>query len=155
MIFWYRHNPCDFNTELRQHKIPAFQIWNSGTWTLLVRKTEGKDDECDMKHSMRFAVVSLFAVGVLLFGSSAFGQSSTTGSIEGVVTDPNGAAVKGATVTVTSPNLITTQMATTGDDGRYQILALPPGAYKVTVDASGFAKYEKNAVAVNLGKTSG
>lgn len=94
------------------------------------------------------------ALSLALFASSAMAQSTTTGSIEGTVTDPNGAAVKGATVAVTSPNLISPQTATTNDNGRFQILNLPPGMYKVTVDASGFGKFEKGDVAVNLGRTS-
>ena len=106
-----------------------------------------------MKYTKRFFFASLLVMCFALF-SSVFAQSMTTGSIEGTVTDPNGAAVMGATVTATSPNLITTQTATTGDNGRYQILALPPGVYKVTVDASGFGKFEKGDVSVNLGRTS-
>src|SRR5262245_62040455 len=94
-----------------------------------------------------FASVALFAI-------SAVAQTSTTGSIEGLVTDPNGAAVKGATVNVTSPNLISAKTATTGDNGHYQIPALPPGVYKVTIDASGFGKFEQSEVTVNLGRTS-
>jgi outer membrane receptor protein involved in Fe transport len=94
------------------------------------------------------------ALSLALFAISAFGQSTTTGSLEGLVTDPNGAAVKGATVTVTSPNLMSSKTATTGDDGRYQIPALPPGTYKVIIEAGGFAKFESGAVGVNLGRTS-
>ncbi|HYX27760.1 MAG TPA: TonB-dependent receptor, partial [Pyrinomonadaceae bacterium] len=94
------------------------------------------------------------ALSLALFATSAFAQTSTTGSIEGLVTDPNGAAVKGATVTATSPNLISPQTATTKDDGRYQILNLPPGTYHVTVAASGFANYTSSDFAVNLGRTS-
>src|SRR5438874_2479048 len=94
------------------------------------------------------------ALSLALFATSAFAQSTTTGSIEGMITDPNGAAVKGATVTATSPNLITAKTATTGDDGRYQIPALPPGNYKVKIDAGGFAKFESAEMAVNLGRTS-
>ncbi|MFN2576119.1 MAG: TonB-dependent receptor domain-containing protein [Pyrinomonadaceae bacterium] len=94
------------------------------------------------------------ALSLALFATSAFAQSTTTGSIEGLITDPNGAAVKGATVTATSPNLITAQTATTGDDGRYNIPALPPGNYKITVTAGGFAKFESAELAVNLGRTS-
>src|SRR5436190_23531431 len=90
-----------------------------------------------MKTFFMFVV----ALSLALFATSAFAQTTTTGSIEGMVTDPNGAAIKGATVTATSPNLISKQTATTGDDGRYQILQLPPGKYKVSVDAGGFAKY--------------
>ena len=108
-----------------------------------------------MRNAKRFVILVLVALSVALFNSSALGQSSTTGSIEGMITDPNGAAVSGATVTVTSPNMITPKSATTGDDGRYQILALPPGAYKISVEASGFAKFEQENVTVNLGRTSG
>ena len=64
-----------------------------------------------MKKVFMFVV----ALALALFATSAMAQSSTTGSIEGSVTDPNGAAVKGATVTVTSPNLIS---ATDRDDRR-------------------------------------
>ncbi|HEY0349836.1 MAG TPA: hypothetical protein VGC60_16945, partial [Pyrinomonadaceae bacterium] len=49
------------------------------------------------------------ALSLALFAISAFGQSTTTGSLEGLVTDPNGAAIKGATVTVTSPNMISSK----------------------------------------------
>src|SRR5436190_14453287 len=103
-----------------------------------------------MKKFFMFVV----ALSLALVATSAFAQTSTTGSIEGVVTDPNGAAVKGATVTATSPNLIKAQTATTGDDGRFQIGNLPPGQYKVSVEASGFAKYTSADFSVNLGRTS-
>src|ERR1700730_8015770 len=103
-----------------------------------------------MKKVFMFVV----ALTLALFATSAMAQSSTTGSIEGTVTDPNGQVVKGATVTATSPNLITTQTATTGDDGRYLVSALRPGKYKVTIEAPGFSKYEQGDVSVNLGRTS-
>jgi outer membrane receptor protein involved in Fe transport len=103
-----------------------------------------------MKKVFMFVLASALA----LFAFSAMAQTSTTGSIEGLVTDQNGAAVRGATVMVTSPNLISAQTATSNDAGRYQILNLPPGAYKVTIEASGFAKFEKDGVGVNLGRTS-
>ena len=103
---------------------------------------------------MKKVFMFIVALTLALFATSAMAQSSTTGSIEGTVTDPNGQVVKGATVTATSPNLITTQTATTGDDGRYLVSALPPGKYKVAIEAPGFSKYEQDAVSVNLGRTS-
>src|SRR5258706_14892325 len=106
-----------------------------------------------MKNSIRFIVLSLF---VLCFSLSAFAQSSTTGSIEGTVVDQAGAAVPGATVNVTSPNLISSQSATTDDSGHFRIPSLPPGRYTVTVEAAGkgFSKFEQKNVDVNLSKTS-
>ncbi len=106
-----------------------------------------------MKNSMRFIVLSLF---VLCFSLSAFAQTSTTGSIEGTVIDQAGAAVPGATVIVTSPNLISAQSATTDDSGHFRILSLPPGRYMVSVEAAAknFAKFEQKDVEVNLSKTS-
>jgi outer membrane receptor protein involved in Fe transport len=103
---------------------------------------------------MKKVFMFVLALTLAMFATSVMAQSSTTGSIEGTVTDPNGAAVKGATISVTSPNLITPQAATSNDDGHYLISALPPGKYKVAVDASGFGKYEKDDVSVNLGRTS-
>ncbi len=108
-----------------------------------------------MKTSMRFIALSLFVLCFALFSISAFAQTSTTGSIEGTVTDVNGATVPGVTVSVTSPNLISPQSATTDGNGRYRIPSIPPGKYAVTVEATkGFAKFEQTNVEVNLSKTA-
>ncbi|MBC8030319.1 MAG: TonB-dependent receptor [Pyrinomonadaceae bacterium] len=105
-----------------------------------------------MKNSMRFFGLSMF---VLCMALSAFAQSSTTGSITGRVVDTNGAAVPGVVVTVTSPNLIIAQTATTNDQGSYSIANLPPGRYAVNIaSASGFAAFTRENVEVNLSSTS-
>jgi len=103
-----------------------------------------------MRKVFMFVVVLTLA----LFATSAMGQSSTTGSIEGTVVDPNGAAVPGATVTATSPNLITPQSATTDDSGRYKIANLAPGKYKVTVEGKDFATFDRSDIVVSLDRTS-
>ncbi|MEK6280268.1 MAG: carboxypeptidase regulatory-like domain-containing protein [Acidobacteriota bacterium] len=90
-----------------------------------------------------------------LLAVSAMAQTITTGSIEGAVVDINGAMVPGVTVTVTSPNLILPQSALTDEEGRYHILNLPPGKYKITIEATrGFARFEQRDIEVNLSKTS-
>ena len=105
---------------------------------------------------MKKFLMLVLALSLGLAAASAFAQSSTTGSIEGTVIDPAGAVVPGATVNVTSPNLISPQSATTDESGHFRILNLPPGRYLVTVEAAGkgFAKFEQKEVEVNLSKTS-
>src|SRR5262249_13936918 len=109
-----------------------------------------------MKNVFKFFALSALLACFALFAGSVFAQTSTTGSIEGTVTDSTGAAVPGVAVRVTSPNLISAQSATTDDGGRYKILNLPPGKYTVTIEAEkGFAKFERGDVEVNLSRTSG
>jgi outer membrane receptor protein involved in Fe transport len=108
-----------------------------------------------MKNVFKFLGLSALLMCFALFAGSAAAQSSTTGSIEGTVTDANGAAVPGVSVKVTSPNLISPQTATTDDSGRFRVLNLPPGKYAVTIEADkGFGKAERTEVEVNLSKTS-
>ena len=107
---------------------------------------------------MRKVLMFVFAMCLSLFAVGAMAQTSTTGTIEGTVTDPQGNAVPGVTITVTSPNLITPQSATSDDSGRFRILSLPPGKYTVKVDANaagkGFAEFSRSDVEVNLSSTS-
>src|SRR3954452_19782223 len=103
---------------------------------------------------MRKFFMFVVALSLALVATSAFAQTSTTGSVEGLVTDPAGLAVKGATVTVTSPNLISPQTDTTDDNGRFKLLNLPPGLYRLNIEAGGFAKYASSEFSVNLGRTS-
>src|SRR4051794_21820938 len=106
-----------------------------------------------MRYRFRFLYASMLVL-IVAWAIEVAGQPSKTGWMKGRISDPNGASVRGATVTVTSPNLIQAKTATTDDDGRYQILALPPGAYKVAVEASGFGNFEQSDIVVNLGRTA-
>jgi outer membrane receptor protein involved in Fe transport len=107
-----------------------------------------------MKIKLRIVTLVMLVLSAALF-TGVMAQTSTTGTIEGAVLDVNGAAVPGVTVTVTSPNLITPQTATTNDEGRFRILNLPPGRYTVAVAASqGFAEFRQENVEVNLSRTS-
>jgi hypothetical protein len=60
----------------------------------------------------------------------------STAEIKGVITDPAGAAVVGATITDTGKGISRT--ATSDERGEYRLLSLPPGHYQLTVEASGF-----------------
>ena len=107
-----------------------------------------------MKTVLKFLSLSALLTCFALFAGSAFGQTTTTGSIEGVVTDSTGAAVPGITVTATRQGGRVSS-ATSNDEGIFRIVNIEPGIYTVTIEAEkGFAKFEQANVPVNLSKTS-
>jgi carboxypeptidase family protein len=83
---------------------------------------------------------------LLLCSAPAWGQATT--SIRGAVTDPSGAAISGASVTLTNPEAKTERQATTGADGEYQFTFLPPGTYTLGVTATGFQRFERTGLAL-------
>jgi len=91
---------------------------------------------------------------VLLIAVLSWSQSSTT-SLRGTVTDPQTAVVPGAIVTISDVNTGFSKSTKTDDQGVYQLLQLPPGAYVLTVSKSGFAttREENLRLMVNLPAT--
>ncbi|HET9524738.1 MAG TPA: carboxypeptidase-like regulatory domain-containing protein, partial [Pyrinomonadaceae bacterium] len=107
-----------------------------------------------MKNVLKFLSLSTLLVCFALFAGSAFAQTTTTGSIEGVVTDSTGAAVPGVMVTATRQGGRSIS-ATSNEEGLFRIGNIEPGIYTVTIEAAkGFAKFEQTDVSVNLGRTS-
>lgn len=87
----------------------------------------------------RFAIAfSVLLLGLLLASFPLLAQTTTTGDIAGVVTDPSNAVVPDATVTLLDIGKGATLTATTNKDGVYRFSSLIPGTYSVTVSASGF-----------------
>jgi hypothetical protein len=82
----------------------------------------------------------LLAVGVI-----AWAQSGTT-SLRGTVSDPSGATVSGAKVTLTNAERGFTRTVTTGNTGGYEFLQLQPGTYQLMVEMSGFRQSEQKHV---------
>jgi hypothetical protein len=80
-------------------------------------------------------------VVMLLAASLAWTQATT--SLRGTVTDPDGKAVTGADVVLANAESRTERTATTGNQGEYQFLLVPPGSYTLTVKAAGFRGYEQ------------
>jgi len=85
-------------------------------------------------------VFSLFlCLAVLLVCTSpVWAQSGTTGALTGVVTDPSGGVISGATVTLTNTGTGQTRTATTDASGNYKFSQIPPGTYSLKFEASGF-----------------
>lgn len=76
---------------------------------------------------------------VVAFAFPAAAQTNK-GTITGTVTDPNGAVVKDAKVTVTNTATGEAREAATTDEGTFALPALDPGTYRLTVDAAGFSQ---------------
>ncbi len=89
------------------------------------------------KLNLRF-LVSVFAAMVFVFVASAQ-TTVSTGSISGTVTDPTGAAIAGAKVTITNKATAQATTTTTSSGGSYNSGALIPGDYEVRVEQSGFS----------------
>jgi hypothetical protein len=111
-----------------------------------------------VRHIARFVSVAVVATLMLiapLFTVQAFAQGAmATGEVEGVVQDPDGAGLPGATVTVAGQNLIQDSLTkVTGATGDYVFRALRPGSYVVTVEMPGFAGQLFN-VSVQTGITA-
>jgi hypothetical protein len=90
----------------------------------------------------------VFLAGLLLSvlgAAGAWGQTGTS-SLRGTITDPNGAAVGGATVTITSPSIGVTLTAKTNKEGAYQFLEVRPSTYSLTVTADGFRSVKQNGL---------
>src|SRR5580704_18444472 len=95
--------------------------------------------------------VVLLVFLLLLAVSAALAQ--TPGSLKGQVLDPSGAAVPGATVTLTGPNGVV-KVAQTDNSGAYSVVGLPPGKYIVRVIATGFDLFEGNIADLPGGRAS-
>ena len=91
----------------------------------------------------------------LLVGALAFGQSaSINGQIEGVVTDPSGAAVAKAKVDIVNNGTGYKRSAETDDSGLFRFTFLPLGTYTLTAEFSGFTPEKRSDIVVNAGSTA-
>jgi len=83
------------------------------------------------------------------------GQTAGTGVIVGTVTDPSGAAIAGATVTLTDTATSAERTAITNDSGRYDFPNVQPGKYNVTISKTGFrqAKFANQQIVVGEQRT--
>jgi len=91
--------------------------------------------------------VALSALALVLLASPvARAQGGGNVAITGTVSDPSGAVVAGAKVTVTELSTSIIRTETTNSSGQFNFTALPPSTYKVSVDAQGFKGYVQNLI---------
>lgn len=81
-----------------------------------------------------FGMILLIAVGV-------YGQGGGNAAITGTVTDPSGAVIAGAKVTVTQRATAVKRTAMSNGSGQFNVPSLPPAAYDITVESKSFKTY--------------
>src|SRR5262252_4128215 len=101
-----------------------------------------------MKNRFYVGILALVLAGV---GAARASAQDITGAIVGLVRDAGGAAVAGATVTVTDADKgVVTRVATTNKQGAYSAPLILAGRYNLTVEARGFKKFVRNNIEVNV-----
>jgi Carboxypeptidase regulatory-like domain len=102
--------------------------------------------------------VAMFGFVLYLFSVSVFSPSlsgqTTYGALTGTVTDPSGAAVVSAEVTLTNIGTTEKRVQSTGTDGVYSFVNLTPAKYRIDVEKSGFKRTSNPEVTVDVGQTA-
>src|SRR3984957_15777903 len=88
-------------------------------------------------------------VALISVASPSFGQG-TTAALAGTVTDPAGATLAGARITVLNVATNLARTATTQTSGNFVLTELPPGRYSLTVDDQGFKPYQQNDIVLEI-----
>lgn len=94
----------------------------------------------------------MLLAALVALSANLFGQTFR-GGIAGTVTDSSGAAVAGASVTLTGTDTGLTRSAETGAGGDFAFRDLPLGRYSVSITASGFQKTDVTNISVDAGRT--
>jgi len=89
---------------------------------------------------------------LMSFPILVYGQI-TTGTIRGLVTDPDGNAIPNANVAVEEQNTSATIKTRTSTNGEYVVALLQPGMYTISVEATGFARGKHTDVTLNVQQT--
>lgn len=94
----------------------------------------------------------LTAAAFVLFPAALLAQI-TAGRLDGTVRDPQGLALPGVSITLESPALLGSRVATSDVDGSYRFLGLPAGEYDLTFELSGFGTLVREGATVVTGQT--
>ncbi len=95
-------------------------------------------------------LTAALVAAVILFAAPLANAQSTGGRIRGTVIDSSGAAIAAAKVTIINEATHASRDAETGADGEYVFLEIPVGTYEVNAQSTGFKKYVRKGIVLNL-----
>jgi Carboxypeptidase regulatory-like domain len=108
-----------------------------------------------MRLILRRPVLAIFVAVVLAFTfigvTNAFAQATSTGTVTGVVTDPTGAVVPDAIITLTDTATGAKRITTANKDGQYVLVNVTPATYNISCSKSGFQVDQISGEAVSVG----
>lgn len=104
------------------------------------------------RRSFLAAIPAGVLAAMILYSSASLRAQIGTASLSGRVTDPSGAAVPNATVTLSAVDRTFTRSTVTDGAGEYVLPALQPGQYRVKLTASGFATYATEPFSLSSGE---
>src|SRR5689334_13132516 len=110
-----------------------------------------------LQEGRMYRTLLSLAAGLLLAlatSSGAFAQQSASSAIVGQVLDSSGAAVPGATVTVTNTGTAAQRTATSDAEGRFSFPSLPPATYTLHAELSGFQPADVKNFDLRMGETA-
>ena len=122
-----------------------------------VLEMPGKPRVGTLQAMSKIGYTALFASLVLMLAlivPSSMRAQGTTGAITGTVTDPSGAVIPGATVTIRQVDTNTIKTIATSDAGTYTVTLLQPGNYSVKVEKAGFKSSTQNGIVLAIDQTA-
>ncbi len=93
-----------------------------------------------------------FSLLLLILAGAPVLRAQVSASLAGVIRDPSGARIAGASITVTNVETGAARPSVTDDAGRYEVLALPVGEYKISVSKAGFQEQTRGGIHLAVGQ---
>src|SRR5260370_13012432 len=116
-----------------------------------MQRSQGVCVSAALKPMLAGALLLLLVLGCATMASAQV----NTATLSGTVSDPQGLPVKGAKVTMTNASTGAQRTSITDDGGRYNLVGLPPGQYKMAVDGgANLAVYENPSIVLTVGEAA-
>src|SRR6266481_5967134 len=116
-----------------------------------MQRSQGVCELASLKSMLAGALLLLLVLGCATMAPAQV----NTATLSGTVSDPQGLPVKGAKVTMTNAGTGAQRTSVTDDAGRYNLVGLPPGEYKMAVDGgANFSVYEHASIVLTVGETA-